>query len=201
MNCSSCHPGYFQNSSGQISCNACPIGTFLGTNAGIACLPCDVNTYQPNINGTQCLPCPTGFFQNLMGQISCLALSTTTTVTPAYLRSRIAAFSKDLDAQAGSELRVQTIGSAPNRICVIQWKNYRKYSSGNNLGDNLNFQIRLKETSNLVEVVYGAFTNNTNTAYAQVGLGGSSNTDFNNRKTTTNWASTTAGTADTRHTF
>lgn len=125
------------------------------------------------------------------------ALSATLTATPAYLRSRIAAFSKDLDGQTGSELRVETIGTAPNRICVIQWKNYRKYSFSNNLGDNLNFQIRLKETSNVVEVVYGTFTNNASTALIQVGLGGTVNTDYNNRKTSNSWSATSAGTADT----
>lgn len=124
-------------------------------------------------------------------------ISSTSTITPSLLRNRIAAFARDLDGQFGSELRVETIGTAPNRICVIQWKGYKKYYFSNIPGDNLNFQIRLKETSNVVEVVYGTVTNNSNSALIQVGLGGTANTDYNNRKTTSNWASTTAGTADT----
>ena len=134
---------------------------------------------------------------NINSSSSYSAISATSTAIPSYLRSRIAAFSKDLDGQNGAELRVETIGTAPNRVCVIQWKGYRKYSFSNNLGDNFNFQIRLKETSNVVEVVYGTMTNNNTTALIQVGLGGTTNTDFNNRKTTTNWASASAGTADT----
>ena len=97
------------------------------------------------------------------------------------------------------ELRMQTIGTAPNRIAVVQWKNYKRYSTAGN-NDNLNFQIRLHETTNLVEIKYGPIVFgtgvHTGTSAVQVGLGGSSATDFNDRQTTTNWNSSTAGTAN-----
>gem|GEM_PF-1110915 len=54
------------------------------------------------------------------------------------------------DAAPLGELRVETIGTAPNRVCVVQWANFRTGSNA----DALNFQIRLNETSNTVEVVY-----------------------------------------------
>ena len=121
-------------------------------------------------------------------------LSATSTATPTLLRNRIAAFALDLEAQTGSSLRLQTTGSTPNRICVVQWANYTKYGETD---DSFNFQIRLKETSNTVEIVYGTVTNGATAESAQVGLGGTLVTDFNVRTTTTNWAATTAATVNT----
>ncbi|NSW46129.1 MAG: fibronectin type III domain-containing protein [Bacteroidales bacterium] len=121
-------------------------------------------------------------------------LSSTATNTPAYLRSRIAAFARDLQSQSGGEIRYETIGTAPNRVLVVQWKKYRKYGAS---GDNFNFQIRLYETTNVVEIVYGSMINNTTFATPQVGLGGTTSTDFNIRTTTTDWSATTAGTTNT----
>ena len=76
-------------------------------------------------------------------------LSASTTVSPAILRNRIAAFGMDLKAQTGSELMIDTLGTAPNRVCVIQWSGFNKYGS---TGNNYNFQIRLVETSNEVNI-------------------------------------------------
>ncbi|MES2286170.1 MAG: GEVED domain-containing protein [Bacteroidota bacterium] len=95
-----------------------------------------------------------------------------------------------------------TAGTAPNRTCTIQWTRARRYGTsltGTNAGQiNLfNFQIKLTETSNTVSFVYGIFLTNATSSKYEVGLRGSANTDFNNRKTTTNWASTTAGTLKT----
>ncbi len=125
-------------------------------------------------------------------------LASTTTNTPAILRNRIAGFARDLEAQTGSEVRIQTIGTAPNRVCVIQWSNLTRYLV---TGDNINFQIRLNETSNRVDVVYQTMTLNTATTHTgttapKVGLGGTVSTDFNSRTTTTSWLSTTASAAN-----
>ncbi|AFH49531.1 Hypothetical protein IALB_1824 [Ignavibacterium album JCM 16511] len=117
-------------------------------------------------------------------------LSSTTAITPAELRTRVAGLGRDLQAQTGAELRFELIGTAPNRTLVIQWKGYRKFGA---TGDNYNFQVRINETSNTVEVVYGTMTNNTTSTTVQVGIGGSSASDFNNRTTTTDWTASTAG--------
>ena len=117
-------------------------------------------------------------------------LSSVLSISPIFLRNRIAGIGDDLQAQSGSELRIETIGVAPNRICVIQWSNYREYGTA---GQNLNFQIRLNETSNDVEVVYGTMIFTSNSETAQIGLGGTSSSDFNNRNTTSDWNSTISG--------
>lgn len=97
---------------------------------------------------------------------------------------------------AGREISYATIGTAPNRTFVVQWKNVlRKNQDG-----NWNFQIRLQESSNKISFVYGTCTTTSSTILnAQVGLRGASNTDFNNRNlaVTAAWLNnTTAGTVN-----
>jgi len=106
------------------------------------------------------------------------------------LVARIAGLGKDMQGQVGSTLRYELSGTAPNQVLTIQWKNYRKY---NNTGDNFNFQIKLYETTNVVEVVYGAFTCNATTGTYHVGLRGATATaatNFASRTSTTSWATT-----------
>ena len=92
-------------------------------------------------------------------------------------------------------IRFQTIGTSPNRTLVVQWTGWQRYTTTGVFGELYNFQIRLNETTNTINIVYNIQgpTSATATTF-QVGLRGSANTNFNNRTTTTNWASTTAGT-------
>lgn len=106
-------------------------------------------------------------------------LSSTTAITPADLVARIAGVGRDLQAQTGAELRIQTVGSAGNYELVVQWKNYRKYGA---TGDSYNFQIRLQQSGNKVVVKYGTMTNNTTSTTVQVGLRGSPATTASNFK-------------------
>lgn len=86
-----------------------------------------------------------------------------------------------------------TTGVAGSRVHTIQFKNFRNLSVAAN-SNCLNLQIRLYETSNNIELVYGTCTVSS-TISGQVGLRGTSNQDFNNRNTATaNWATTVAGT-------
>ena len=97
-------------------------------------------------------------------------------------------------SRSGFGIRYQTIGTAPNRTLVVQWTGWQRYITNTAFGELYNFQIRLNETTNTINVVYNILgpTSTTPTTF-QVGLRGSANTDFNNRTTITNWASTTAG--------
>lgn len=112
------------------------------------------------------------------------------------LRNRVSALGTDLNAAADSELRFETLGVAPNRIFVVQWKNFKRF--GGTL-HNYNFQIRLNETANVVNVVYGSMVFGSNNYSAQVGLSGYDQSDYNNRwvsssaSSTNSWASTDAG--------
>ncbi len=89
-----------------------------------------------------------------------------------------------------------TTGAVGSRVHTIQFKRVRPWSTGAN-ENMMNFQIKLYETSNKIEFVYGTNTNSAATT-GQVGLRGSVNTDYNNRNTATaGWATTIAGTANT----
>jgi len=120
----------------------------------------------------------------------------------------IAAWARDLGGFSNlggrtSEIRWATLGTAPNRYVVIQYKNIRPaYSSSSSLVPFVNYQIHLYETSNLVRIIYGPSglavgASNSNTT-AQIGLRGATNADFNNRTNTTSvsFNSSSAGTAN-----
>jgi hypothetical protein len=109
----------------------------------------------------------------------------------------ISAFGRDLSAATATSGVTYTVtGLSPNRKFVVQWENAKRVNS-----DAANFQIILNETSNKVDIMYGACTTTAtaNTSKVQVGLRGAANTDYKNRfgGNTTAWASTTAGTANT----
>lgn len=86
----------------------------------------------------------------------------------------IAPFSADLiHHSANASLQYATIGTAPNRVCIIQWLHYSYFG---NQGD-LSFQIMLHETTNCIKFIYDA--NSYNNPYnVQIGMKGSTNLDF-----------------------
>ncbi len=121
----------------------------------------------------------------------------------------VAPFARDLQNGTGtSDVRVETIGIAPNRVCVVQWSNVRPYGSGTPFV-SLSFQARLYETTGVIENVYGGSTFNgvatatTPTTTAQVGIKGSGTTDWKNcvsTSTTFSWATpNVAGTVSSSH--
>ena len=120
----------------------------------------------------------------------------------------VAGFGRDLignfrkanpnDPDTVGQISCGVVGTSPSRKFVIEWRNFRPTGTvTSGIGPNLNFQIRLSECSNAVEVVYGSFTGGTwPNSSAQVGLRGSSNVSFLNRLLTSGqpWTNTQAGT-------
>ncbi|TDO84057.1 hypothetical protein EV143_101502 [Flavobacterium chryseum] len=105
----------------------------------------------------------------------------------------ISALGRDLVSN-GSNVVYTTTGTAPNRVFVVQWTNIRRYEARNNSGESFNFQIRLNESTNLIQVVYGSCSvNYTSDLTTQIGLRGPSSADFNNRLITNNWTASSAG--------
>ena len=141
----------------------------------------------------------TTFSANCNGFISMgnTVFSSYTSLSTGTSNNIIAAFNSDLQSDALiGDFQYKTIGTAPSRTLVVQWTNFDNYPASNNT-DVYNFQIRLNETTNTVEIVYGAFTVNTFSDFEQVGLRGNSNLDFNNRSvanTFQTWATSIAGT-------
>ena len=102
--------------------------------------------------------------------------------TNAANTNLILPFNFDLEPGTGTpEYRVATTGTAPNRVCIIQWKNLSDKSDANPSNKqytNLSFQVRLYETTNNIDFVYDAATPSTAAAtsrFPNVGLKGSSN--------------------------
>ncbi|MBL7942725.1 MAG: hypothetical protein JNM00_08170, partial [Flavobacteriales bacterium] len=80
------------------------------------------------------------------------------------------------------EIRYETLGSAPNRVFVIQWANAKRFGTAATAQNgHISFQIRLYETTNVAEVVYANALGNATNITPAVGLRGSANTDFNDR--------------------
>lgn len=105
----------------------------------------------------------------------------------------IAGFNYDTQGDATTgDLQYIVLGSAPNRVFVVQWTNYDSYQSVLN-NDTWNYQIRLSETTNEISVVYGNMLSDATANTPQVGLRGNSSADFNIRTTTTDWSASTAG--------
>lgn len=116
----------------------------------------------------------------------------------------IAAMGRDLSANTNAanlgEISYEILGTAPFRKFVVQYSKFRRFSSSSTFTENFNFQIILNEangvaSSQYVDIIYGAAlnTSTSTTAGPQVGLRGATNADFNNRTSTTAWASTTSG--------
>ncbi|MDO7853907.1 T9SS type A sorting domain-containing protein [Hymenobacter convexus] len=96
----------------------------------------------------------------------------------------LAPFNFDLmagTAAGGTEYRVATTGTAPNRVCTIQWKNVAdKTLEYDQQYGSMNFQVKLYETTNNIEFVYGTAVQGTlpnDYRFAVVGIKGSSITN------------------------
>lgn len=77
----------------------------------------------------------------------------------------------DLSTGSGN-VRFGVSGSAPNRICVID---FRLFNGSSNGTFNLNFQVRLYETTNAIEFFYGTGTTTTSSS---CGIGGTTATNY-----------------------
>ncbi len=87
----------------------------------------------------------------------------------------IAPLNGDLLTTSRSRLLYETQGSSPNRVFVLEWRDLIMGSY-----DSLNFQIKLFESANIVEFIYGK-CKVQGSKECQVGLKGSSMFDFNSR--------------------
>lgn len=94
---------------------------------------------------------------------------------------------------AGDGIFYKTDGSSPDRILTVEWWQYGFWFNG---FDEICFQIKLYETTNQIRFVYTT-NDELSIRTIQVGMRGSTNADFNNRQTTTNWSQTMAGTTNT----
>lgn len=169
------------------------------------------NFLYDNVNYTGCKISTNGFIT--FGTTAPSANGSTTgyvplSATTAYSgaasplgRNLNAYFFSGVPAQTG-QIRYQTLGAAPNRTFVIQWKNFKTFNtSGATFGPVLNFQVRLSETTNAIAFVYSC-SGNFGASTAQVGLRGPTNafpSNINNRSVASGvntWITSVAGTSN-----
>lgn len=119
----------------------------------------------------------------------------------------LAAFNIDLvSGTAGTaEYRVATTGTAPNRVCTIQWKNVSDKATLASAGStltvtpqlaNVSFQAKLYETTNTVEFIYGpaiAGTGTSNIKFVNVGIKGTAESVVASKASSTLWSTTVFG--------
>lgn len=123
----------------------------------------------------------------------------------------VSPWGQDLNGFSGiggktSQMTVGILGAAPNRTVVFQWKDFRPYrSTSTTQVPYINFQVRLHETSNRIEVIYGDsgyVAGSTGVVQGvEVGLRGPNNTfatNINNRANATNvlFGNSTQGTTN-----
>lgn len=86
----------------------------------------------------------------------------------------------------------QLIGTAPNRILKIEYRDANIVAAGS----VINFQIWLYETTNVIEVHYKEVASMPTIRTGQVGLRGTANTDYNNRLMAAAWPASGAVTSN-----
>jgi len=111
---------------------------------------------------------------------------------------KLSAFGGDLQTGTSGKVHSKLIGTAPNRCLVIEFNNMNLYYSSGVFGNDATFQIRLYETSGLIEYVYGTVVVSTvsgSPSDFSPSIGFSTNTTANNLiavSIATNTATTTS---------
>jgi hypothetical protein len=85
------------------------------------------------------------------------------------LRTVIAPLWDDLKASDSSLITYQVTGSSPNRVLTVEWKSI--HFPLNNVDPNSNFAVKLYETTNVIEFVYGGFVIPTSTTIPTASIG------------------------------
>jgi len=129
------------------------------------------------------------FGQTSPGNTNYTPLSSTTTYYGA-----ISAIGADLLAVSDSNTRGRilwdTIGTFPNRVFIVEWRDFARYTTSTTNYYLWSFQIQLHENGNKIAIVYSDFNRMVGTPVSnttcQVGLRGPSNNfdtlDINNRR-------------------
>jgi hypothetical protein len=75
----------------------------------------------------------------------------------------------DLKTDGATTIKYQTLGTTPNRVFTVEWKNILSYSSV--ATSRLNFQVKLYESSNIIEFHYGSTVNGSHNGNESASIG------------------------------
>ncbi len=193
--------GLWNKSMGQVSTYTKSItsGTYTAhTGTSILSAQDDLNSSATDIgfsfvyNGTTY----TQFVANSNGFIKLGSTAPTAATYTAISSETNVISAANADGKITGDVRVQTQGSAPNRVCNIQYTNYDLVYNATTR--RVSFQIQLYESTNVIDIIYTGATGNTTTKAIYVGLTGSATSDFSNYSgSNANWAALPAGSANT----
>lgn len=84
-------------------------------------------------------------------------------------------------------------GTTPNQVCEFEYSHFTRYAIYDEV---INFKIRLYENNNKIEFLYGTMIPGTDFTPSEVGLKGSTNTDFKSRTVSSanSWSNSAAST-------
>ncbi|HKR06127.1 MAG TPA: T9SS type A sorting domain-containing protein [Bacteroidia bacterium] len=109
----------------------------------------------------------------------------------------IAAYGRDIQAQNTAPLgNVQYTSSGG--VFTVQWTDARRYNSSITNAERINMQIKLFQTTNVIKIIYGTWSDAVSASSSnngQIGLRGITNADFKNLGVLSggNWSSPAAG--------
>ncbi|MBN3033944.1 MAG: T9SS type A sorting domain-containing protein [Bacteroidales bacterium] len=103
----------------------------------------------------------------------------------------IAPCNGDLWGTPNCNIITELSGTSPNRVFTIEWSDFDFFGGP---ADVMNFQIRLYETSNKIDVIYGNFViYSKKRETVQVGLKGWTGLDYSTRWSYTSWVNSDPG--------
>ncbi|MBL7753584.1 MAG: fibronectin type III domain-containing protein, partial [Chitinophagaceae bacterium] len=105
----------------------------------------------------------------------------------------------NMATSATGKVHCKVIGTAPNRTLVVEWLNMSINNSSTNA--DATFQVRLYETTNVVELMYGAMSITSGGPYTTVRAGFSTNSSANTFQTVNLITHVTSALAGTDNTF
>lgn len=82
----------------------------------------------------------------------------------------------DIDSLSGASFSYLTTGTSPNRVFTAEWKNAEWNWFANNA--TISFQVRLYESTGVIEYIYNQEAGNLFSPSATIGIGGTLNTQF-----------------------
>ncbi len=153
----------FSSSSGTYTEISGTVSTATGDN-GVQTLSLPFSFYYCGENYTTARVCVNGWLELGTGY---LEWESSNTWNSTIVKPIIAGLWDDLVDDAGGDIQYTTLGSAPNRIFVVQWKNihWKLFD-----GTLQNFQIRLHETTNTIDIIYGTMNPPLNFPSASIGM-------------------------------
>jgi hypothetical protein len=130
----------------------------------------------------------------------------TNSVANSTVKPKLAICWDDLSTGANGKVHYLLTGSSPNRILKVEFRNYFSYGTASNY--NMNSQIWLYETTNVIEYYYGTGTLSSNSASIGI-IGATTGNYFARNHLTNNTCASSGGlnsittwpTSGTKYTF